>query len=717
MTSRSLSFTVSVLTAALATSGAVAVAHAQDGSLGSRFTLGVMPDTQFYSRYSTPDTGNLYQARYGSEPFATQASWLVEHQEELNIPFTTHLGDVVDQSWVAQEWEVADRSLRILEDGGMNYSVLPGNHDISDARPTPFSQHFPAERAADNDTFGGRYEAPNNESEYHIFEAEGQEYLVLALAWRADEAALEWAQSVLDAHPTLPVILTSHEISNIDADGDIFLSDSYGRQLWDAFISHNDQIFLTISGHHHGAGYRVDENDYGHEVVNVLQDYQMAYQGGNGLLGLIQFDLSGNQLDMTALSPWVAEKPAETRNQFDHLIPTGSGDSWTVDLNFAERFEGFAPGWSIGEEDDPDYAALARRVVSEGYVPPTLEEGDLPQGPEDYPRAENTAVHWRPGSTLIDGAQATEGQAVGPGAVIPDVAGGNHMTRAALNIRGAEGAQAADVVYTTDTHPLSSDTGSLRWTNPADDPRRLNWFETAADAPLNTETFGDGYTFESFIRIDENFDGDNHWMGVIARQGARGELADDMPEGEEPPAALAVSSLREMQWTTVATEGDTTGSSNWSHEVPVGEWLHVAIVNDPAEDTVEMFINGAPILRDVLDAEGLASAGDPWLIGANMWAGDPANPWYGSIGETRIVHDALPEDQWLTARAGEDAGPGDSTGTGSAPGSSGGSSDGGFLGLLAAIGGIAAGAVTLLNVEHPVINQIREQLRALGLRA
>ena len=31
-------------------------------SEGSRFSIGVLPDTQFYSRYSTPETGNLAQA-------------------------------------------------------------------------------------------------------------------------------------------------------------------------------------------------------------------------------------------------------------------------------------------------------------------------------------------------------------------------------------------------------------------------------------------------------------------------------------------------------------------------------------------------------------------------------------------------------------------------------------------------------------------------------
>lgn len=703
-----------VVTASVAVAGTVSVASGQTG--GSRFTLGVLPDTQFYSRYSTPDTGNLFQQRYGSEPYAAQAQFLVDHQDELNIPFTTHLGDVVDQANVEQEWEVADRSMRILEDGGMNYSILPGNHDKLGTNPTPFTHWFSADRAAQNSTFGERYDAPNNESEFHIFEAEGQKYLVLALAWRADDATLDWAQSIIDAHPDLPTILTTHESANIDGDGNVFLSKDYGEHLWNRLISKNDQIFLTMGGHHHGAGYTVQTNDAGHDVVNVLQDYQMAYQGGNGLLGLLQFDLTGNELDMTALSPWVAKKDADSLNQFDHLILEDDADSWTVPMNFKERFAGFAPDWEPGEADDPDYAEQARAIVSNGYTEPKITAGQLPISADDYPVAERTAAHWRPGQATRDGVRLKDGDVAGQGTVVPDISGnGNDMTRAALATRGAIGSRDEDVRFTGDKHPLSADEGSLAWADPGANAQRLNWFETAADAAVNKETFADGYTFESFIKIDEAFDGDNAWMGALSREGSRGDIGVT-EEGEEPPASLAVSSLREMQWSMVATEGKTQGASNWSHEVPKGEWLHVAIVNDPSKKTVEMFINGAPILRDVLDANGLASADEPWLMGAAMWAGNPANPWFGSIGETRLTHGALKEDRWLTART---HGGGDNAG--SVDGSVGGSVDGsGKKGILGGIILSVAAVLALLAgwaVTQPkTMQQVREFFGQWGVR-
>ncbi|WPF65313.1 MULTISPECIES: LamG-like jellyroll fold domain-containing protein [unclassified Corynebacterium] len=578
-----------------------ALARAQaSAQAGSGFTIGVLPDTQFYSRYATPDTGNLYRARYGVEPYLEQTRWLARHREELGIAFVTHLGDIVDQADVAQEWEVASAAMSVLDDAALPYSVLPGNHDISEQRPTPFSAHFPASRS----TCRERYPAANNECEYHLFRAAGRDFLVLALAWRADDAALDWAQGVLDAHPGVPTILTSHEITGITPQGEVFLTEEYGEHLWERLIAPNDQIFLTLAGHHHGAGYTVLRNTHGHEVIHVLQDYQMAYQGGNGLLGMLHCDLAAGTLTMTALSPWVSAKPADTLNQFDEVL-LGEPDSWTLPLRLPQQ-----PGSA------PDYTARTRSLITTGYTAPAIDPGLLPHSAEDYPHVP-AAAHWRPSAST-------------PGRLIDVSGNNNHATTP----------EPGGLSVIPQSHPLSADGMALSWTHP-----HRSWLRTAPDAPLNSLTFEEGYTLETFLYLDPSFGEENFWMGALGRMGERGG-----EEPEEPPALLAVSSLREVQWSAVATRGDTSGTSNWSHEVPVGTWLHVAVVNDPVRNTVEMFVDHAPILRDVLGASGLATAHQPWLIGASIWAGKPDTPWVGGIGETRLVARPLGPGEWLTAR-------------------------------------------------------------------
>ncbi|EEI62016.1 LamG-like jellyroll fold domain-containing protein [Corynebacterium glucuronolyticum] len=639
-----------VVTTALVGSLVPAVADAAPGeahNLGSRFTLAVLPDTQFYSRYEAPSGGQMFANRYGSNPFDSQAHFVVDNAKTLNIPFTSHLGDVVDQNDVADQWDIADRAMAVLENGGMNYSILPGNHDLGmNGSTSTFSSHFGTARAQKNETFGDRTTATVNgqdvESEYHIFEAEGQKYLVLALGFRAPDETLDWAQKIIDEHPDLPVILTSHEISNIDGEGTIRLTPEYGQHLWDTFIAKNDQIFLTIAGHHHGAGYSVMQNNFGHDVVTILQDYQMAYLGGNGLMGLLEFDLTGNSLDMTAFSPWVKEKKPEALTQFDHLLPAGDGDSYSVPLNFKERFAGFAPEWDEGDRNDPDYSETAKQIISAGYKPYTITEADKPANAKDYVHVDGTAVHWRPGEATYKGKKLKAGQAAPVGTIIPDVAGNSDMTRAPLR-----GGVTGDITYENDAHPLSSDQGSLRWSKPLG-KLDVNFFETATGASINKENFPNGYTLESFIKLDKDFNGDdNGWSNALVR---RGRVTDaDPSNGDTDPAQmLGVSNLREIRYWSHGANNE--GFSNWSHEVPTGTWMHVAIVNDPKTQSVNMYIDGAPILRDGYGPIGLGGQ-STWLMGTSMEDGKPVDPWFGSIGETRIVDHPIGPDQWLTARA------------------------------------------------------------------
>ena len=59
--------TAGMLGAAVAPAAAgVTPASAADPDLASRFTLAVLPDTQFYSRYSA----DQFMPRYGTDPFA-----------------------------------------------------------------------------------------------------------------------------------------------------------------------------------------------------------------------------------------------------------------------------------------------------------------------------------------------------------------------------------------------------------------------------------------------------------------------------------------------------------------------------------------------------------------------------------------------------------------------------------------------------------------------
>ncbi|WP_431836129.1 metallophosphoesterase [Cellulomonas sp. Y8] len=629
-----------------------AVPAAASDEPGSRFTLAVLPDTQFYSRYSA----DQFLPRYGTDPFREQTRFLVEHADELNIPFVTHLGDVVDRVGQTAEWQAADTAMRTLEEGGLPYSILPGNHDVRNSDDTlddtdydpanePFLQYFGPARAATQATYGGS--DPTGLSQYHVFEAEGQEFMVLALAWRVSDQTMQWAKDAMAAHPDVPVILTTHSLLNIGPDQTSPRDTEYGEELWDKLIRSSDQIFLTFNGHFHGATQQTRTNDFGHSVTNVLIDYQMAYEGGNGYLGLVEFDLAHDTVTMQTASPWVTAKPQETLTSYDQPFLDGPNQRFTLDLDFSERFAGFDPDFGPGAGVWPSLTQRARDVLLDGFVGPDPVTTELPGNALDFAEAEGTVAHWRmndlPTGVLPEGG------------TIPDVAAGNDLTRATIAASGSATAQAGDVtIVRDDVHGYSSDGAAVCFANSS--AARFSYLTTASDAPVNAETFPEGYTIETFLQLDPTWDaGVNGWSKAVVRSGDRSQLPG-MPWSQwdytASPVALGISNLREFQFTEVpiaTTKGDRTA---WSGEIMVDSWSHVAIVNDPASSTTTMYIDGAPVLRNATDTLGHSVQADmPWLLGSDWVDGAARNGWNGCIGETRVIDRPTGPAEWLTQRA------------------------------------------------------------------
>ena len=628
----------------------------------SSFSIAVMPDTQFYARYATVAESDQYNKRFGSAPFAAQTKWIADNAKGLNIPFTIHLGDVVDQVGKPDQWKVADAAMKILEDAKLPYSVLAGNHDVlrdvdysvdsvggtdKDRTPAnePYIQWFGTERAKKQATFGER--DTSGFHEYHVFEAQGQKFMVLSLSWRISDAGIAWARQVIRKNPTLPVILVNHQLLNIAPDGTSPLETDYGKMLWDKLIRDNDQIFMTLNGHHHGAAHLTKINDFGRKVEEMVVDYQMAYQGGNGLMRLYEFDLTNKKIKVLSFSPWVPQKPAATLNSFDQAVLTTPNEAFTIDMDFAQRFSGFNKSFGTGAATiEGSLVDKARAMILANYKEPATTVQRPATNSDDYPKVANTLAHWR----FFGG---TANQPVLPGAVIADVTGNNPLHRDALNQGAVVGATEGDIVWTDDRHYLSAAPGSVRFLNTNKNTPRLSYFLTEAAAPINAQTLENGYTIEAFIKIDKAWTSDNNaWMNIMTRDGRSGDLPGYAGDGEAPPMLFAISSLREVQWEVVPSPAGPNAKTNWSGEVIADRWIHIAVVNDPVSYDTTMYVEGAPVLRNVTAAKGLAtlSATSQWVVGGGSWNLVRGDGFFGNIGEVRVVAAALTPAQWLTAR-------------------------------------------------------------------
>lgn len=632
----------------------------------SSFGLAILPDTQFYSRYATAGTGNQFKRLYGSEPYLAQTQWLAKNAKALKIPFVIHVGDVVDQVGVEEQWQVADTAMKVLEDAKLPYSVLAGNHDVRsdqgydpsapdrgtdadrDLANEPYLKWFPAERAKRQASFGGR--DTSGFHEYHIFEAEGQKFLVLALSWRVSQAGLVWAQNVLRAHPELPCILVNHELLAIANDGVSPLEVDYGKMLWEKLIRQNDQIFMTVNGHFHGSSRLIKKNDFGNDVLEMVVDYQMAYQGGNGLMRFYEFDLTNNRILASSFSPWVPQKPKETLNGFDQAILTEDNQQFTVPLNFAQRFKRFAPNFKAATPSNASLTLAATGMITNGFTPVPAPEAKPAANAEDYAKVAGTTAHWR----FYGG---TKGNAVPAGQVIADASGNNNpLVRGPIALPAGNAAQEADLVWSDDHHHLSAAPGSVVFRNTSNAPR-LSYFWTDVAAQMNDDAFETGYTIEAFVKIAADWTAANNaWMNIMTRGGRR----DGIPGwggsyGDSPPVQFAVSNLREIQWevaSITATPGQVRSRTAWSGEILVDRWMHIALVNDPATRIITMYIEGAPVLRNPVDALGLPNLGQRWVVGAGASnLNSPGGGFLGAIGEIRIVPKPLGPTEWLTARA------------------------------------------------------------------
>jgi hypothetical protein len=332
-----------------------------------RFSIVVLPDTQYYSKYQE----NVYL-------FANQTQWIADEIEKRgnprNIAFVSHLGDVVNDGAFAEQWRRATASMAPL-DGGRGgafvvpFGVLPGNHDfhtIGDKASgieeyvTNFGpQHFEAAS-----WFGGA--DPSGMNSFQRFSAGGFSFLHLSLEWRPDvnvpvrePSPLQWASEIIGAHPGLPVILSTHEYICDKPAG----RSATGDAVFHTLVESHDQIFLVLSGHFHnlvddvpgtaterdGQWYQVSTNQRGREVIEVLQDFQDYAHGGDGWLRIINFDIEKKKLAFETYSP------ALHRYQTPTFQEVGQHAShFAIPLDFASRF-------SFGQPPNSSLPNLRRR--------------------------------------------------------------------------------------------------------------------------------------------------------------------------------------------------------------------------------------------------------------------------------------------------------------------------------------------------------------------
>ncbi len=294
------------------------------------FTIVALPDTQ---NYKGPHAAG----------YAAQTRWIVEQQAARRIACVLHLGDITNDNLPVQ-WENAVQSMKLL-DGKVPYFMVPGNHDYGKGggamdRTTLFSQYFPAADWKRHATFGGFYdkEPERVENSYHFFSAAGRKFIVLCLEFGPRKDVVRWANDVMAKHHHLEAILVTHVFTY--SDNTRYDQKKYGpkqnwnphvyglakasqddvtdgQELWDLLVSKHPNFIFTINGHvlNDGLGRLSTPAANGREVAQMLVNFQMKPQGGDGWLRVIEMR-PDHTIQTYDYSPTRNQTNASAENQF-----------------------------------------------------------------------------------------------------------------------------------------------------------------------------------------------------------------------------------------------------------------------------------------------------------------------------------------------------------------------------------------------------------------
>lgn len=280
------------------------------------FTLAWESDTQYYNENTLP-----------GEPYRHQQaihSYLLDRRDELNLQYLFHTGDIIDDYDVMEQWERADPEYRRLDEAGLPYGVLAGNHDVGHHLEdySNYGAYFGEDRYAGNPWYGGSFE--DNRGHYDLISAGGIDFLMLYTGWLPGDQSIAWMNEVLAQYPDRVAIIAQHEF--------ILTTGGLGaipQRVMDEVVATNPNVRMVFSGHYHDAFLREDAFDDDGDgtsdrtVYSMLFDYQGLPEGGLGFLRLLHFDNEGRQMLVRTYSPSL---DVYNSDEPSLLGPAGAGD-------------------------------------------------------------------------------------------------------------------------------------------------------------------------------------------------------------------------------------------------------------------------------------------------------------------------------------------------------------------------------------------------------
>lgn len=288
------------------------------------YSFAVVGDTQCMNELNPRHMDTLYD-------------WIIANKESKKIEYVFGLGDITQSNndeESAVEWDKAVEVIAKLDEAGIPYSLIRGNHDDT----VKFNEHF--NTATYKAQFQGFYEEDKIDNSWTTFTAGTTDYLLVTLDYGADDQELAWAGKVIESFPNHKVIITTHAYLYRDgttlsiddvcspADSNDWSVDPYkvynnGDQMWDKLVSQYGNIFLVLSGHDPCEDVITTQTKgvHGNTVTQMLIDPQGmdssigTYPESVGMVCMLYFSEDGKTIDVEWYST-VKEQYYKEKNQY-----------------------------------------------------------------------------------------------------------------------------------------------------------------------------------------------------------------------------------------------------------------------------------------------------------------------------------------------------------------------------------------------------------------
>lgn len=287
------------------------------------YAFAVIGDTQSLNKKNPTHMAALYD-------------WLVRNQATEKIAYVIGLGDITNNS-TDREWKQAGEYIGKLN-WKIPYLLARGNHDDWDDmnryfhngyyEKTLYGMRLSGEvvltaadqpglqlstgRTGEGDVPRGGTVWGDITNAYQYFSINGIDYLFLTLDFAPNDAMLQWACDVIEAHPDRRVIVATH--AYMFRDGTTLGTDGYdirtyykaypeandGTQMWEEVFSRYENVQLVLSGHNpwQHIVYRQDEGIHGNTVTQMLinPQYVDQYLEPTAMVAMLYFSNEGNTL-------------------------------------------------------------------------------------------------------------------------------------------------------------------------------------------------------------------------------------------------------------------------------------------------------------------------------------------------------------------------------------------------------------------------------------